>query len=140
MSDAYKKAGVTDLVKLVIIPEAKNHFILRLENIADLFDKDAASQTVDLQGLLDAMWKNANIKAPVDYTKMDIKEMSLTANMELKDMLARKIQWKTVDDDKEGLNKSKIDYDSDFSAVKLVPQRIRTYTVAFETKAENLIQ
>lgn len=61
MSDAYKKAGITDLVKLVIIPEAKNHFILRLENIADLFDKDAATQTVDLQGLLDAMWKNANI-------------------------------------------------------------------------------
>ena len=86
------------------------------------------------------MWKNANIKAPVEYTKMDIKEMSITANMELKDMLARKIQWKTVDDNKEGLTKSKIDYDSDFSAVKLVPQRIRTYTVAFETKAENLIQ
>lgn len=59
--------------------------------------------------------------------------MSITANMELKDMLARKIQWKTVDDNKEGLAKSKINYDTDFSAVKLEPQRIRTYTVAFET-------
>ena len=140
MSDAYKKAGITDLVKLVIIPEAKNHFILRLENIADLFDKDAATQTVDLQGLLDAMWKNANLKAPVDYSKMDIKEMSMTANMELKEMLDRKIQWKTVDDNREDLVKSKINYDSDFSAVKLEPQRIRTYTVVFETATENILQ
>jgi len=140
MSDAFKKAGITDLVKLVTIPEAKNHFILRLENVADLYDKDAATQTVDLQGLLDAMWKNANMQAPVDYTKMDIKEMSLTANMELQEMLARKIQWKTVDDNKENLAKSKINYDSDFSAVKLEPQRIRTYTVAFETATEDIVQ
>lgn len=49
MSDAYKNAGVTDLVKLVIIPEAKNHFILRLENVADLYDKDASSKTVNLE-------------------------------------------------------------------------------------------
>ena len=55
-------------------------------------------------------------------------------------MLARKIQWKTVDDNKENLAKSKINYDSDFSAVKLEPQRIRTYTVAFETATEDIVQ
>lgn len=71
---------------------------------------------------------------------MDIKEMSMTANMELKEMLARKIQWKTVDDNKEDLVKSKINYDSDFSAVKLEPQRIRTFTVVFETTTENIVQ
>jgi hypothetical protein len=54
--------------------------------------------------------------------KMVIDEMSLTGNMKLSDMLARKIKWRTVDDNDfeseplEAMNKN------DFSKVHLKPQ------------------
>ena len=38
--------------------------------------------------------------------------MSLTGNMELQEMLDRKIQWRTVDDEKQELVKSKISYET----------------------------
>lgn len=53
---------------------------------------------------------------------MVIDEMSLTGNMKLSDMLARKIKWRTVDDNDfeseplEAMNKN------DFSKVHLKPQ------------------
>ena len=44
------------------------------------------------------MWNEGNV---VPYKNLEIKEMSLTANMELSEMLSRKILWKTVDDKKD---------------------------------------
>ena len=49
--------------------------------------------------------------------------------MDIEDMLKRKIQWKTVDDD---INESpKISRDDDVGAVKLEAQRIRVFDLKF---------
>jgi len=67
---------------------------------------------------------SANIKnnatAPT-ADKIKITEMSMTGNMELQEMLSRKVKWHTKDDDKEGFIKSNIAYDDDFSGVFLEP-------------------
>ena len=61
--------------------------------------------------------------------------MSLTANMPLKEMKSRKIQWKTVDDDMLASAK-KLDYSKDVSSVTLEPQRIRVFKVVLQAEKE----
>ena len=64
----------------------------------------------------------------VSIPTWDISEMSLTGNMYLKEMMERKIKWKTVDD-KETPELSKLDYSTDFDKITLEPQRIRVFDV-----------
>jgi hypothetical protein len=52
--------------------------------------------------------------------------MTPTGNMEVSEMLERKIQWKTVDDAKLT---SKISRGTDFSHQVLEAQRIRVYNI-----------
>lgn len=72
------------------------------------------------------MWQNAN---PGSTAQIEIKETSITGNMELSKMLEKKIKWKTVDDKKEGFFKKKLNFDFTPDSVKLEPQRIRTFMV-----------
>ena len=41
LAKTFKNAGVSDQVKMISIPKSKNVLIVRLENLADLFDKNA---------------------------------------------------------------------------------------------------
>lgn len=97
-------------VKYVAFPVAKNEILLRLENIGDVYD-GAQAQSVDAIKLLTKMFLQANglmtdCSANADLfaqtrgqtISFDLTEVTLTGNMELSEMRARKIQWKTRDD------------------------------------------
>lgn len=129
--EAYKKAGVVNTVKVVHMPRWKNSIQLRLQNLADLYDSNSETATVDLAAIADALWNAGNMGNPVTYQDLEIKELSLTGNMELKEMWARKIKWATVDDDKEDFPESAVDYDFTPSQVKLEPQRIRVFSLKY---------
>ena len=92
--DQIKMAGVNGKVKMVSLPQDKNKIILRLENLDDLYDNLEYPQPalVNLGKLIEAFSPSKSY---------DFKEMSLTGNMELQEMLDRKIKWKTVDDSEQ---------------------------------------
>lgn len=93
------------------IPKKKNLIHVRLENIADLYDSNSKTHTVDLEKIADTLWLSANQLAPHAYDMLNIRELSLTGNMFLDEMQARKIKWKTVDDDSTEFPRSAVDYE-----------------------------
>jgi hypothetical protein len=123
-------AGIKDKVKMVSLPVARNVITYRLENLADVHDlgENAKTQRVAFKWLLEKMWDSANGVSPNSLKDIVIKEKSLTGNMDIDEMLKRKIQWKTKDDDK--VNK-KISYSFDGEYVDLEPQRIRVFEATF---------
>lgn len=127
---------VAGTIKMVATPVGKNHFRLRVENIADVYDR-AATQFVDLKAILTAMWQRANAKK-LDWsaTTFSLTEMSLTANMSLKEKKERQIQWRTKDD--EFMKAGKLDYSTNPSAISLEPQRIRMFDVVVSLTEQTL--
>jgi len=111
------KAGVKGGVRYSIVPRGKNLLNIRLQNLADPFDEIAKTVKVDLSGVAMALFGDANPNSKQE-PKVSFKELSLTGNMALDEMRARKISWKTVDDHKL---KSKIDIGGDASYVTLEP-------------------
>jgi len=77
---------VSDTVKVVHIPRGKNHIHLRLQNIADLYDSNSLTETVDLSLIANALWTAGNLGKSVKYGDLIIDELSLTGNMMLKEM------------------------------------------------------
>lgn len=123
-----KKAGVVDTVKMVSLPIDKSRVLLRFENLDDLNDKFAYPKFVNLTLIAEKMWSQANGNLQGYTAKLT--EMSLSANMELSEMLARKIMWRTVDDETKG--EPVIDYTlEDPALLKLEPQRIRVIKLEF---------
>ena len=55
----------------------------------------------------------------------DIQELSLSGNMDIAEMRARKVQWKTADKP----DKKLISYDQDYEKIQLEGQRIRVFKV-----------
>ena len=55
----------------------------------------------------------------------DIQELSLSGNMDIAEMRARKVQWKTADKP----DKKLISYDQDYEKILLEGQRIRVFKV-----------
>lgn len=128
-------SGLNGTARIVTIPKAKNNLFVRLENIADLYDSDAVNKTLNLTNIMLHTWQSANMLNNVTAPTADqikITEMSMTGNMELQEMLSRKVKWITKDDDKEDFVKSNISYDDDFTMINLEPQRIRTFNVTFD--------
>lgn len=120
IAERVKNSGVHGLVKLVTIPQDENKMILRLENIGDFYMTESKTQSVNLFNILEAF----NAKGA------DITEVTLTGNMPIDEMWDRKIQWKTMDDNKPGFKDIKTDKSHDFGDVKLENQRIRTFVVS----------
>lgn len=107
---------------------------LRLQNLADLYDSNSETEYVDLDRIADALWNAGNMAKPANYQDTKINELSLTGNMEIGEMMSRKIKWPTVDDDKNDFPKSAIDYEINTSKVTLEPQRIRVFSVRYITE------
>ena len=139
LADDLSSAGINGTVKMVALPMAKNTLLVRLENIADLIDKESVTRQVALEYALTSMYKAAN-KGDQKEPKIEIRERSLSGNMDLSEMLKRKIQWKTVDDDKNEFSHSKISFDTQFTSVDLEPQRIRTFLVTVTPCEEQFLQ
>lgn len=125
-------AGVTDLVKLVTIPQEANKIRVRLENLGDFLVKGAQPQTVDLEAVITALVKDSNAEK-IDL-EMEIKEKSMTGNMDIEEMWDRKIQWQTMDDGFK--NATKLNKDQDFSKVQLELQRIRVFDITIKATQE----
>lgn len=123
------EAGVTDTVKMITVPIAKGKFMLRLQNIADLIDKDAETKKVNKTSVIEAMWRAGNAKnKDAEIGSYTVTETSITGNQKLADMNARRLHWKTQDDDK--LVKKDLDF-SEGDIVTLEAQRIRVFVVEF---------
>ena len=131
LAKAYKMAGVVDTVKVVHVPKARNLVHVRLENLADLYDSNSKTYSIHLHGIADALWNSANALNPVAYSGLEVTELSLTGNMLLKEMKARKIKWMTVDDDREEFPRSAVEEEFTPAAVSLEPQRIRVFALQF---------
>jgi len=116
-------AGVTDLVKLVTIPLGANKIRVRLENTGDYMIDGAQNATVNLEAVMIALLIENNI-GPASGD-MHFVEKSLTGNMDIDEMLKRKIQWKTMDKPRG----PKLDRGQDITAIKLELQRIRVFDV-----------
>ena len=118
-------------MKVVHLPRGKNHIHLRLQNIDDLYDSNSKTATVDLSLIAEALWTAGNSDKPIKYQDLQIDELSLTGNMYLKEMMARKIKWATVDDDKDDFPQSVVEYDFTPTQVQLEPQRIRVFSLKY---------
>jgi len=113
-----KDAGVVDTVNMVTFPLARNKIMIRLENIADIYD-NATETSVQLKNLTLALYAYANSNKHQWYPEVWITEMSLTGNMPIEELRKRKIQWLTRDD--ALLNRESVPL-SDVNNVILVPQ------------------
>ena len=124
-------------MKLTTIPLGRNRVLLRLANLQDPVDGDTSNKTVQLDQVAQAMlqWTNPSSFASLNYT---LTEKSLTANMDLTEMLARRIQWKTVDDAK--LAEGSIDYGFTGTSVTLEPQRIRVFELKVNAPTEDEVK
>ena len=59
--------------------------------------------------------------------------MSLSGNMALKDMLTRKIHWKTQDDNKKKYKSNRLNQSS-YNIIDMEPQRIRVFQVEYHSE------
>jgi len=92
--------GISGTVKLQIAPISKNQIQVRFENLADLYDKEAAAANLDLLGIFSALGNEANGNTNLKY-QFGITEMSVTGELTYGDMVKRKIHWQTVEQDAE---------------------------------------
>lgn len=78
-----------------MVPLEKNKIRVRLENLADSYDAPQQTMDLNLSVFADELYESVNGVKPA---AVSIEEMSLTGNQSRADMLAKKIQWKTLDD------------------------------------------
>lgn len=92
---AYAKAGINEHMKVETFINGRNSVLVRLENIADVFDaKDGklVYKTVNIQTLAEQLYifANKNAVTTSDFA-LSIEELSLTANQPISTMIANKI-------------------------------------------------
>jgi len=68
--------------------------MFRIENLND--DVDATPETVDIKDLVEELWHDVNGDELYNY---DLTETSVTGNMPISEMEARRLKWKTNMDD-----------------------------------------
>lgn len=134
LTTALQAAGINNPIKLVSFPADKNKIIVRLENLNELNE----TAKVNLRAVAEAYWNEANLKHPRALSSIDMVELTLSANMALSEQQERKIQWKSVDDDKHTYNELKDD-DDDTKSFKPMQIRVFSISMSTEAKAEDLI-
>jgi hypothetical protein len=128
-SQYMEKAGIVGKVKIVTVPQEQNKILMRVQNLADIFDQDAATVQVNMATVVEGMWKAAHSSDSVvqPYT---LTETSITGNIPMSEMQSRRLKWKTDDEDK--VHKSNLSYTMDGDMIKLEPMRIRTFILEFK--------
>ena len=117
-------------LKIHLFPQGKNDILIRLENLADLFDKTPESTPQFDLGTYATNLFAANSDAGMEAVGVTITERGLSNNQDYDDMVKSKHVWKTVD------GPSKVTYPADEkpnSIVALQPQRIRLFRVQYST-------
>lgn len=69
--------------------------MIRLENLQDKFDYASEPVVVDKEQLVKDLWYRSNPNTPMPSYKLV--ETSITGNMPVEEMEARRIHWKTTD-------------------------------------------
>jgi len=100
--------------------------MFRIENLND--NVDATPETVDIKDLVEELWHDVNGDELYNY---DLTETSVTGNMPISEMEARRLKWKTGTEDQEKEL-------SDYSLVKLESMRIRVFVVEYKPKNQIL--
>jgi hypothetical protein len=100
---------------MVTIPVRKNQILLRVENLSDKVGDIAVVYLDCISSYL--VW-SANLENPPFQVSHQIVETTLTANMDLKEMLDRKLKWKTLDDVSEAIEENN-DHDEDLKATPI---------------------
>ena len=115
-------------LKLLSFPEARNQVILRLENLADLFDgAPSATPMFDVHAYALALFKSANSGAAP--ANMEITERTLSNNQDFATMQANKFKWTSADPAESRLAQDYPKDDGD--SIALQPQRIRVFRVVY---------
>jgi len=96
---------------LQITPVAKNEILLRFENLADLYDKEATGSYFNLMDILTALGNEANGNGNFNY-EFGITEMAINGELTYGDMVNRKIRWQTTNQDAEPVAYEPIDFKS----------------------------
>ena len=81
-----------------ILPIAKDQVVIRLENLADLFDGPRSAQPhyINIQKFGRELYQSVNNKLP---EKMIIEEMSLSNSMPIYQLYAQKFKWTAIGDE-----------------------------------------
>jgi len=114
-------------LKIHVFPQGRNDLLVRIENLADLFDKTPETTPMfDLRTYAMNLYSANNAGS----SDIDIKvtERNLSNNQDYSDMIAAKFEWKTRD------GPSSVVYPADQEAdavVALQPQRIRVFRVQY---------
>jgi hypothetical protein len=84
-------------MKLEIFMIARNEIMLRVENIADIYNSngEVQVQTVNLETVIRGLWDLTNVDCSYSWT---VEETTLTGNQSYQAMTENKIKWFTVDD------------------------------------------
>ena len=119
-------------MKVEVFAMGANTVLMRIENIADVFDSngEVIFQEVNVLALATNLFETANNHETFKFG-VSIEEVSLTANQSYEAMANRRLKWKTVDDQFDKIQTSE---DTGFTRVFFQQQRIRTYQVNYKVE------
>jgi hypothetical protein len=119
-----------------LIPVAKNIVIMRLENLADRFDKlSNITSFINVEKLAKDLYSEINFKQP---DSLLIEEVTLQGTILEKDRLKNTFKWTGVDDGSQ-LEFSKRPEDVDgFKGVAMEPQRIRSFRLTYNQRSAKI--
>jgi len=136
----YNAAGVDERMKVETFIDERNSILVRLENLADIFDSNGQLiyKSVNLQTLAQKLYEfaNNNEVTSADFS-VAIQELSLTANQPIADVAANKIQWKTVDDSTVTSKVESSAVTETATVVQLQQQRIRVFRFNYSTNSSS---
>ena len=121
-----------------LFPVAKDQVILRIENLADRFDKSSEVSFLNVDKLAKDLYFEVNGK---QADSVQIEEVSVQGTLLEKDRLKNTFKWTGVDDGTQ-LEFSKRPDDQDgFKGVAMEPQRIRNFKLTYnKSGVKQLIQ
>ena len=94
-----KDNGINEMMKLELYAMGANNIMMRIENIADVFDSDGnvIYQEVNVEKLASQLYEIAN-NGSNHLASIEIEETSITGNQSYQEMEANRFKWKTTDD------------------------------------------
>jgi hypothetical protein len=116
-------------MKLELFTMGKDSLMMRVENIMDIFDTNGEVQYVKikLNELVSGLYTLVN---GLDTNEpIEIRELSMSGNMNIEDMRNRRAHWKTVDD-VTVTRKARATADQ-WDEIELQSQRIRVFQVFY---------